>query len=647
MPIKDHMNNPVKTSLLKVLLFMLLTINMAGCFQKKSVPEAQASMYWLEDKTGTMTFDDILKQDLSTQWQAAKHRYPNFGFSSSIFWLSLPFENKHAIETPMLLEIAFPLHDKIDVYLVDSDKVVANYHTGDLLPFNSRPLNHRSFLFPQTVAPKENLRAIVRLQSTDTIYLPVKVWKSHDFFAADQNEVFLLGLFFGFLSIMLIYNLLLYFSTHQKSYLYYVFFTGAIIYFQLTQKGLGYQYLWPEKTFFNHMSIPLSAFIAMITSSLFILNFLNLKKESHAKIIFTLKAGIGISFFIIAIGYFIPYEILLQLTAVMGAASALVPLIILANLSFRGNQSAQILTVAWLFLLNGTLLFVLGRLGLQTQMFVTENAMLIGSTMEAALISFALARNIKKERDARMLAQESALKYERKTRETQNSLLLLQKQTTQHLEEKVKERTHKLETAMLSLTKANCKLDQLARLDGLTGIFNRRHFNQQIEYEWQRTRRHKEFLSLMIIDIDHFKQVNDDYGHLFGDQCLIHMGAILKNSVQRPEDIVARYGGEEFVILLPNTNISGAHLIAERVRQSTEKLRLDYRNKQVQFTVSIGISSMIPRQDSSTIDLIASADQALYLAKERGRNRVIALHNAEHRISKKPAINTQHTVPQS
>lgn len=646
MPIKNHMNNPVKYNLLKILLFMLLAINMAGCFQKETAPEEQFSMRWLEDEAGTMTFDDVLKQDLSTQWHAPKHRYPNFGFSNSAFWLSLPFENNHDIQTSMLLEIAFPLHDKIDVYLLDSDKVITSYHTGDLLPFNSRPLNHRSFLFPQTVAPQAKLRAIVRLQSTDTLYLPVKVWKSHDFFTADQNEVFLLGLFFGFLSIMLIYNLLLYFSTQQKRYLYYVFFTGATIYFQLAQKGLAYQYLWPESTFLNQISIPLSAFLTMITSSLFILNFLNLKKENNAKIIFTLKAGIWISWFIIAICYFIPYETLLQLTVMMGAASAIIPLIILSSLSLKGNQSAQILTVAWLFLLSGSILFILGRLGIQTQMLVTENAMLIGSTMEAALISFALARNIKKERDARMLAQESVLKYERKTRETQNSLLLLQKQTTQHLESKVKERTHKLETAMRSLTIANGKLDQLARLDGLTSIFNRRHFNQQIEYEWQRTRRHKKPLSLMIIDIDHFKQVNDDYGHLFGDQCLIQMAAIMKNCVQRPEDIVARYGGEEFVIMLPGTNISGAHLIAERVRQCTERLRLDYRNKQVQFTVSIGISSMISRQDLSTIDLIASADQALYLAKERGRNRVIALHNAEHRMSKKPVIDTPHTEPQ-
>ena len=189
----------------------------------------------------------------------------------------------------MLLEIAFPLHDKIDVYLVSSEEVIVNYHTGDLLPFSSRPLNHRSFLFPHTVAPQEKLRAIVRLQSTDTIYLPVKVWESHSFFTTDQNEVFLLGLFFGFLSIMLIYNLLLYFLTQQKNYLYYVFFMGATIYFQLAQKGLGYQYLWPKKTFFNHMSIPLSAFITMITSSLFILIFLNLKKRKKPKNYFHIK----------------------------------------------------------------------------------------------------------------------------------------------------------------------------------------------------------------------------------------------------------------------------------------------------------------------------------------------------------------------
>ena len=170
--------------------------------------------------------------------------------------------------------------------------------------------------------------------------------------------------------------------------------------------------------------------------------------------------------FFIAICYFIPYETLLQLTAVMGAASALIPLIILVSLSLKGSQPARILAIAWLFLLSGSILFVLGRLGMQTQMLITENAMLIGSTIEAALISFALARNIKKERDARMLAQESTLKHERKTLEIQNSLLLLQKQTTQHLEGKVRERTHKLETAMRSLTIANCKLDQLARLDG-------------------------------------------------------------------------------------------------------------------------------------------------------------------------------------
>lgn len=623
---------------------MLLT-GMTGCFQQKQASGEQSSMHWLEDKTGTMTLDEVLEQNLSTQWHKTRQRYPNFGFSQSTFWLSLPFENPNETDTSMLLEIAFPLHDKIDVYLVDAEKIIADYHTGDLLPFSSRPLNHRSFLFPHTLAPKEKLRAIVRLQSTDTLYLPVKVWESNQFFIADQHEVFLLGLFFGFLSIMLVYNLLLYFSTGQTNYLYYVFFTGATIYFQLSQKGLGYQYFWPDEVFLNHMNIPLSAFVIMITGSFFILNFLNLKTENHRKKILVLKIGIWVPLFIMATCYFIPYEILLQLAVAMGVASSLIPLIILTSLSFQSNRSAQILTVAWLFLLSGSVLFVTGRLGIQTQMLVTENAMLIGSTLEAALISFALARSIKKEREARMRAQESTLKYERKTREIQNSLLILQKQTTQHLEEKVKERTHKLETAMRSLTIANLKLDQLARLDGLTGIPNRRHFDQQIEHEWLRTRRHKEPLSLMILDIDHFKCINDNYGHLFGDQCLIKVAAILKNSVQRPEDIVARYGGEEFVIMLPNTNISGAHLIAERIRQRIEKLRLNYRDKQVQFTISIGISSMIPGLDSSTIDLIASADQALYLAKERGRNRVIALHDTEHRMSKKSAIEIQHEDP--
>ena len=97
--------------------------------------------------------------------------------------------------------------------------------------------------------------------------------------------------------------------------------------------------------------------------------------------------------------------------------------------------------------------------------------------------------------------------------------------------------------------------------------------------------------------------------------------------------------------MLPNSNISGAHLIAERIRQRIEKLQLHCQDKQVQLTISIGISSITPRLGSSTIDLIASADQALYLAKERGRNRVIALHNAEHRMSKQSVIEIQHEDP--
>jgi len=268
-------------------------------------------------------------------------------------------------------------------------------------------------------------------------------------------------------------------------------------------------------------------------------------------------------------------------------------------------------------------------------MVFTENAMLIGATFEAALISFALARHIKDEREARMLAQELALSNERKTREAQNSLLKLQERTTQQLEDEVKERTQKLEVAMKSLTIANHKLDSLSRLDALTGLSNRRNFDQEFNEEWLICSEQKQPMSLLMADIDHFKNLNDTYGHLFGDQCLIKVAEILKSCVYQPKHLAARFGGEEFIIMLPNTDSKAAALIAELIRFEIEKLRVSFQGQQVFFTISIGVSSIIPSPATSFIDLNENADQALYQAKEGGRNRVAVADGAESKTVEK------------
>lgn len=167
-------------------------------------------------------------------------------------------------------------------------------------------------------------------------------------------------------------------------------------------------------------------------------------------------------------------------------------------------------------------------------------------------------------------------------------------------------------------------LEQISLIDGLTGIANRRHFDQTLEKEWRRALRQGDILSLALIDIDFFKKYNDHYGHLAGDACLQKVASILKESLKRATDLGARYGGEEFVILLPSTAKDGALIVTERIRNNVEELRIAHEMSEVakHVTVSIGVANMRPETDTVPSDLIRQADSALYQAKNAGRNRV-------------------------
>lgn len=174
------------------------------------------------------------------------------------------------------------------------------------------------------------------------------------------------------------------------------------------------------------------------------------------------------------------------------------------------------------------------------------------------------------------------------------------------------------------LDEANRELLHLATTDSLTGVANRRHFDESFHQEWARSQRSATSVSLLMCDVDHFKQYNDSYGHPAGDECLRQVAEILQGSIRRPADLVARYGGEEFVVVLPNTAMEGALAVAESMRVALESLGLPHgQTPGGQVSISIGVASCVPqRGDDTPEQLIARADAALYHAKELGRNRV-------------------------
>lgn len=169
-------------------------------------------------------------------------------------------------------------------------------------------------------------------------------------------------------------------------------------------------------------------------------------------------------------------------------------------------------------------------------------------------------------------------------------------------------------------------LEQLASIDGLTEIPNRRYFDEIFEQEWRRAIRNQYSISVCLMDIDNFKEFNDNYGHTAGDDCLVAVARVLSTISQRAGDFVARYGGEEFVYVWPNCQLGHAETMAEKARNAVQNLNIPHEYStalQKVVTISLGVSSIIPVQGQSRKALLDSADEKLYLAKQSGRNRVV------------------------
>jgi len=192
-----------------------------------------------------------------------------------------------------------------------------------------------------------------------------------------------------------------------------------------------------------------------------------------------------------------------------------------------------------------------------------------------------------------------------------------------------KERENELLEVMRQLEEANDMLLRLSRLDGLTGITNRRQFDDFLDQEWRRAIREALPLSLIMLDVDGFKDYNDHFGHQAGDECLKKIADALHRSLNRPGDQVARYGGDEFVMVLPGTPITGARQVAETMREKIQSLEMAHApSGTYQFvTISLGVATLLPSRDSPPAVLITAADRALYQAKQDGRNRVSVAEN--------------------
>ncbi|RZU47841.1 diguanylate cyclase [Fluviicoccus keumensis] len=533
-------------------------------------------------------------------WQANSRRLNSFGYAADhALWLRFRLDRQDTSQ-PLFVRYDYPNTDYLDLWYVRDGRVLAHYQGGDRRPFRTRPVDQRNYLFP-VPAVAGPVEAYLRVESQGPLEAPLALVNAHQADRDEQEMMLWIGLYFGIIAIMVLYNAFILLIVRQTAYLYYVLYVLSCAALQFVLFGLGFRYLWPTSvTLNNTLTMTLPA-LTLATAIAFVFSFIDLKRHGArweqwiAKGIFAACAAL------LAAGLTLPYHVAFTGTKVLTFACVLTGFYIGVKYWLKGVKSARIFALAWFSYLVFILVYLLELSGRLPSNLFTRNALAIGATLELALLSIAFADKMNEEKDKRLTAQ--------------NELLQIQMQTNADLDRKVRERTEALE-------EANRRLQMVSITDGLTGLKNRRFFDESSHAEYQRAYREKTCLSFLMIDIDFFKRINDTYGHPFGDLCLQKAAGIIMSAIKRPPDLAARYGGEEFIVMLPNTDTEGAMTVARLIHRTFAETVVSDGQREVTLTVSIGVAGEIPHEREGREALLKLADERLYRAKESGRNRV-------------------------
>ncbi len=567
---------------------------------------------YLEDAAHSLTIDDVM--DLPTdRWSANEDQVFNKGYSDSTWWLRVRFDNVTDHKLNRFLEISYPVLDYVDAY-VTNGVVKTSYKLGDKYPFHQRPVDHRHFLVPLDWTPEESLTVYLAVRSSSSIQVPLTLWEQHAFYNVDQTRTLIHGVYYGIMFVMIMYNLFVYLAVGDRNYLFYVLFVLCMPLFLASLTGFSFQYLWPYYTTWNDQAILVALSGVVLFGAIFTYRFLDLKQRhpTYRWLAYILVAGATM---IIVASFYLSYRIMIHILIPFASLACIYAFVSGALRWREGSLSARYYTVAWTALLAGGVILALNKFHILPKNTFTEYATQIGSALEVILLSFALAERINQERRMRFDAQQDMLTTERELRQAREEALSIQKQATESLEVRVKERTKELE-------ELNHKLEELSATDQLTGLKNRRYLDQTLAEEFARCCRYGHTLAVLLMDIDHFKSFNDSYGHLIGDECLKDVAHCVRKGLRWPSDRAARYGGEEFCVVLPETDKEGALTVAERIRKNVENLNFMVNDKRVPVTISIGVAVLVPTTNLEVEYILESADNALYASKEAGRNRV-------------------------
>jgi two-component system, sensor histidine kinase LadS len=480
----------------------------------------------------------------------------NFGFTRSAWWLRFTLSNPGEHDYQAFLREDYPLIDYLDLWAEHDDDTSRHTATGDRTPFGTREFNHRDFLFELTVPAHSQRTYYVRGATDGALDLSLRLYSPHALIGTLSDEQLAYGVYYGGFIVLVLYNFFIFLIARDRAFFYYLLYATSYGMYFAIHNGLAFEFFWPNAPEWGNQALLVMLAFALIFGLQFTRTFLDTAGFARRldRVAVAMQVLAGLG---LAASFFLAYGVLILPLAVL-TIFVTVMIMTLGTLGLlKGYQPARYFMIAWAMLLVGVLAYMLKVFGLLPHNMLTQNGFQVGSLMEMVLLSLALASRL---RDLR----------------------------------------------------------RQSRTDTLTKVPNRRFFDEHVAIEFDRARRSQNALALLVVDIDHFKQFNDRYGHARGDEVLKTVAERLCQGVRRG-DSVCRYGGEEFALILPGANAAAAAQIAEVLRSTLENNPMPEET----VTISIGVASTKDGHFDSAYELFQAADRALYRAKDLGRNRVV------------------------
>lgn len=553
---------------------------------------------FLSAAPGTPAHEAMSPRELPAdiQWTSAKGHDLVFSHTDSVYWVRLNMRNSSSAQRLWYLKLNYPLLDEVTFWR-SGELAKPPMTTGDQHPFLSRGIDYRYFLLPVTLSAGEAQTITLRIQSSGALNVPLSLETPETTIAQSNHLTLIHGFFYGALLVFAVFNLLLFFSSGTGYYFYNAFYMAALGLFLFAMGGFANQYFWPDSTGFANTSIPMLMSIGSLAMTLFGRSFLEIQTNTIADKVLTGLALTSVGLFIMA--FLLPYNKSIVLNTGI-ALMIIASLFIMGIIRWRqGYSPAKWYVMAWSGMLVGALIYSMAAFGYLADFLAREIFMQAAVGTQVVLLNYAMVQ---------------------RWRLLNKKLLDVEHNARTELELKVHERTAQLRSTMRELEKANRQLATLSLNDALTGLHNRRHLDNLLPELCAESRRTGQPLTMALLDADHFKAVNDSWGHEFGDRCLQHIADILRRHVKRPRDVAIRFGGEEFAILLPGTAAEGALGVCKGILDDIASIHVPADDgTPVVLTMSAGTATLCPGDDER--DLFRRADEALYRAKATGRNR--------------------------